>query len=362
MLTGKDNPNISANDIADIREKEADKSPKKATALFCLLMIGAYLVISPMVSHDIYYKLLFPRAIYPAGYYKDSTVDGIKAQDVYFNAGNEKLHGWYFHNPDSKKLVLMHHGNGFNLSILKWYAHVVLKSGASILVYDYEGYGRSSGTPSIAAVCRDAEAAYQFATNDLKWKDQDIVEMGLSLGSGLATMLAGKHNNAGLILLASYTSLHKTCRSVLPWLSAYPDALMHEQDINSIENIGKVKCPVLIFHGNKDQMMPLSNASELKVKSKTLTQVVELNCGHGDLYKEQGKIHRAVKTFLNAIIPAAKASDLSASAQANGLSASAQASSPGGSLRANSLSASASREEKEETFVPLELESALTNR
>ncbi len=278
--------------------KQTGRPLTKATALLCLLVIGSYLVISPMVSHDFYYMLLFPRALYPKGDYKNDSVDNIKAQDLYFAAGEQKLHAWYFHKPASKKLFLFHHGNGFNLTILKWYARVAMKCGASVLLYDYEGYGKSTGSPTIQGVCRDSDAAYEFAKHKLGWKENDIVQMGLSLGSGLATRLAAKHQNAALILFAPYTSLHKTCRGILPWLSAYPEELMHEPDINSLENMTNVKCPVLIFHGKYDQMMPVANAEELKVKSKFLTQVVELNCGHGDLYLEEKTIQNAMKNFV----------------------------------------------------------------
>jgi len=294
----KQTDEAAPDDRSPSKGKRAYKASTKATSMLCLLLIGGYLVISPMVSHQFYYMLLFPRALYPKGDYKNAYVDKIKAQDLYFTAGEQKLHAWYFHKPDSRKLFLFHHGNGSNLSILKWYVRVALNCGASVLVYDYEGYGKSTGSPSIQAVCRDSDAAYEFAKNNLGWKENAIVQMGLSLGSGLATRLAAKHQNAALILFAPYTSLHKTCRSILPWLNYYPDELMHEPDINSLKNMTNVKCPVLIFHGKHDQMMPMANAEELKIQSKSLTQVVELNCGHGDLYLEENNIQKVLKRFM----------------------------------------------------------------
>lgn len=279
-------------------EKKTRLSFWQLTLLFStLFMLVAYIMASPMVARNAYYKMLFPRRVYPAGHYEKNAVCGIKAEDVYFEAGKQRLHGWYFDKPNAKYVVLMHHGNGGNVSILQWYVELVLGSDSSILVYDYEGYGRSSGEASIEAVCRDANAAYEFLTKTKNWKDDQVINLGLSLGTGAAIQVAAEHPGAGLVLIAPYTSLWKTCRHVFQFLDIYPNSLWPEHDINSEEQIKKVKCPILIFHGKSDEMIPLSQSEQLKSVSNQYTKLVTLKCGHGNFSNERETMRIEMMNF-----------------------------------------------------------------
>lgn len=265
----------------------------------CAFMAMAYLLCSPLVSKNLYYSLLFYAAPYPYGNYDDNVVDGIKAKDVFFKtANNHTLHGWYFKKPGAKTLLLMSHGNGGNISILQWYVDVAMRADASIFIYDYEGYGRSEGDSSIEALNRDSEAAYDYMTESEQWKANQIINLGLSLGTGVASELNATRKCAGTILIAPFTNIRRIGAQVLPFLALYPDFLWAEHDLGSRSFISSKHHPVLILHGEEDQLVPFQNALDLKASSNGPLKLVKLQCAHNDLGREQQSIVANIKAFV----------------------------------------------------------------
>src|SRR5262249_2629317 len=156
--------------------------------LFGLAAAGItfYLAFSPLFGMHLYDHVLFQPMVYPQGNYKLEWVAGVKRQEVYFpTTGDKHLHGWYFQHKSPVKTVLVNHGNGGNLTHRLYVAQHLLKAGCSVFLYDYQGYGRSEGSPSLGGVCADAIAAYKYLTNGLTIPPEDIVLYGESLGTGV---------------------------------------------------------------------------------------------------------------------------------------------------------------------------------
>ena len=285
--------------IQKVNERKREKLANLAGYTFMALLALFYFLGSPLISKDLYYMLLFHPVAYPQGHYENNVVNGIKAKDLFVKtADNKLLHAWYFHKPQSKCLLLMHHGNGGNLSILQWYVDIALQSNASIIVYDYEGYGRSSGKPCIDAACRDSEIMFDYATKQLGWRDQQIVNLGLSLGTGVASELSQKRNSAGTILIAPFTNIRRVAASVLPWLPLYPDLLWAEHDLGSTSLLLQDHNPVLILHGDEDTVVLFQHAIDLKESSKGSAELVKLHCGHGDLRRVKDQIQSSIRKFI----------------------------------------------------------------
>ena len=100
--------------------------------------------------------IYFPVA-YPEG---DWNPAGLEFEDAWFQAADgTRLHGWYVPKADARAAVLFCHGNGGNITHrIDAIEMLHRRSGVSLLIFDYRGYGRSGGKPSEAGVLADARA------------------------------------------------------------------------------------------------------------------------------------------------------------------------------------------------------------
>jgi uncharacterized protein len=160
--------------------------------------------------------------------------------------------------------LLYLHGNGSNNGDLTEIAAILHELEVSVLLIDYRGYGRSSPVfPNETRVYQDAEAAWQYLTQEQKIKPQQIFIYGHSLGGAIAIELASKHPDvAGLITEGTFTSV-KDLASLLPGLKIFPLSLLVTQHFDSITKIKSLQTPILILHGAGDRTIPPSMAKEL---------------------------------------------------------------------------------------------------
>src|SRR5262249_24453256 len=136
-------------------------------------------------------------------------------------------------------------------------------TGSSVLIYDYRGFGRSEGVPTVEGVCDDAMSAYNFLTKNEGLHSDEIVIYGESLGVGVSTYLASLRPCAGLILQSGFVSLYRIARAVMPLVAIYPEALFPDQGLNSLALLKGKHPPLLIIHGAHDGVVPFRHAEDL---------------------------------------------------------------------------------------------------
>ncbi len=174
-------------------------------------------------------------------------------------ADNLDIIAWYTKAKHSEPTLLYLHGNAGNLGDRTEKLEIILKTGMGLLAVSYRGYGASQGSPTEEGLYADARAA-------IKWLGEntiepgDIVLYGESLGSGVAIQMATEHNFRALILEAPYTSIAGRAAELYPYI---PVKLLLKDQFKSIEKIGRVKTPVLIFHGYRDEVMPIHHGRDL---------------------------------------------------------------------------------------------------
>jgi len=122
------------------------------------------------------------------------TAVGASHQDIYFDTTDgEKLNGWFLpaatNSPRKQMTILVCHGNGGNLTYLERLYTRLAETGVNVLLFDYRGYGSSTGKPSEEGTYRDAQAAYQWLRNS-GFATTNIFAYGESLGGGIASELA----------------------------------------------------------------------------------------------------------------------------------------------------------------------------
>jgi uncharacterized protein len=229
----------------------------------CLVAAATYVLFSPPVFVSVLGPkvLLFPM---PAGgEYDYTTVSNIKAQEVFFtNKDGQKLHGWYWKNPTAKKTVLFMHGNAGNIGHRLLLSKCIIDAGASLFIFDYRGYGKSEGTQGVPEIISDSDSAYECLEKQLKVAPEDIILYGESIGAAMACEVAKKHKAAGLVLDSTFTSLLRVAKKKVPYYFVYPDFLQSNPSLSNIDYLTGPHPPLLIMHGGKDEILPLSEAKE----------------------------------------------------------------------------------------------------
>jgi pimeloyl-ACP methyl ester carboxylesterase len=188
------------------------------------------------------------------------------AEEVWFNAKDgTRLHGWYFASQRNERIatIIYFHGNGGNISNVGWLGASLVKRGFNVLLFDYRGYGLSSGaTLDEAALYSDGEAAWDFVVNEKKAAPETVVLYGQSLGTAIATETATRRKTGALILESGFSSASSLADTAVPWLPR----LLHGLGRNRFESARKLeflRIPVLVSHGEPDEVIPTTEGRKL---------------------------------------------------------------------------------------------------
>ncbi|HEY0655812.1 MAG TPA: alpha/beta hydrolase [Chryseosolibacter sp.] len=192
---------------------------------------------------------------YPGKLAKDFRFRTIPLREEVFlkTEDGETINGLFFPGEDKTRAILYFHGNAGDLSGWQFVAEDLLPSGLSILIIDYRGYGKSTGSITEQGLYADAEAAFQFLQDKKKIKPNAIIVYGRSIGSGVAVDLASRKKCAGVILESSYSSLATLANEKVPFF--FPSFYLRSK-FNNLEKINHVKAPIAFIHGSDDTLIP----------------------------------------------------------------------------------------------------------
>jgi uncharacterized protein len=236
-------------------------------------------------------------ALFPAKFPKGNWAPAENVfEDCWFETFDGlRIHGWYLAHQQPKVVILFSHGNAGNVTHRAAIAaHLYKRFDASILLFDYRGYGRSEGTPSVDGLLRDAHAAREYLALRERIPLKDIVLMGRSLGGAVAVQLAADGGARALVLESTFSSLKDVAVSHYPGLLVN---LLVADRLDSRSAISQFKGPVLISHGNADQTIPIMLGRELFDAANEPKTFVEIAGGnHNDPQSEEyyGQLERVL--------------------------------------------------------------------
>ena len=209
-------------------------------------------------------------------------------------ADGEKVIVWHVPAKSGRPVILYFHGNGDYLAGFFGRFQPLIADGMGIVALSYRGYAGSSGQPSEHGLLQDAAAAYAFTTE--RYRADQIVVWGFSLGTGVAVALAADQPVGKLILEAPYSSIADIAASVF-WFA--PVRLLMRDQFRSNERIARVKVPLLVMHGAQDGTIPLRFGERLFALAHEPKQFVRFGeGGHNDL-DNFGAVE-AARHFINA--------------------------------------------------------------
>jgi len=223
-------------------------------------------------------SLIFIPSRYPEGDWKPV---GVVFEDAQFAASDGvTLHGWYLPTPNARRQIVYCHGNGGNITHRLDVARRLQRhAGASVLLFDYRGYGKSQGSPTGAGVVLDGKAARAWLARRAGIAEGDVVVMGESLGGGVAVQLAAELPARALVLDSTFSSLTDVAASHYPFL---PVRWLMRTRLDSAEAIHRYHGPLLAGHGKHDSIVPYRFGLRLFDAANQPKQFVELPGDHND--------------------------------------------------------------------------------
>ena len=169
--------------------------------------------------------------------------------------------------------------------------------GLSLLIFDYRGYGKSSGSPSEQGIYRDTETAWNYLEQIRRIDPQKIVVFGRSLGRPIAAWISQTHRPGVLILEAAFTSLKEAARDRLP---GFLVNLFVPDQYPTIRYLTRVQCPVLIIHSREDEVIPFRHGEALFAASKWSKGLVVLRGSHNRGFLDSQPFYEtAIDSFLS---------------------------------------------------------------
>ena len=160
--------------------------------------------------------------------------------------------------------------------------------GFDVLAFDYRGYGRSTGRPDEEGTYRDARAARAALMREPGLESSPVLYLGESLGGAVALALALEHPPHALVLQSTFTGVREMAHLHYPFIPAVlvPDAYP------SLRLIPELRAPLLVVHGERDEIVPPSHAHALFEAAPEPKRLhVFPGAGHNDLIPLGGEAY-----------------------------------------------------------------------
>lgn len=185
---------------------------------------------------------------------------GVPYEAVHIPSGDGvRLEAWWCPRPEpDAPLLLFFHGNAGNREDRLHNLTGLWQAGLAVLIFDYRGYGGSTGSPSEQGLLADGLAAFDWLRE--RTGGRPVVLFGRSLGGAVAAAVALQRPAAGLVLESTFTSAREMARRVLP-LPGIQHAVRARYD--ALAAVRTLRMPLLVIHGAADELVPFEMGRRL---------------------------------------------------------------------------------------------------
>ena len=215
-------------------------------------------------------------------------------------ADGVRLHAWLVPPPDpAAPLLVWSHGNGGNVGNREDVLLALAARGLGVLAYDYRGYGLSEGRPDETGTYLDGEAAWDHAAS-AGVAPERIVCFGESLGGAVSIALATRRSCAAVVVVSTFTSLREVARRHYGALAA-----LVGRQYESASRVAAIGVPILIAHGDQDEIVPYALGEELFALAREPKRFVRVTGRqHNDVF-DSPQLLDAIAAFAHESVAAA---------------------------------------------------------
>ena len=185
-------------------------------------------------------------------------------EEVTLSVDGAVINALHFKNDAPKGAIVYFHGNAGNLRGWGEVALDFTRLSYDVLIPDYRGYGKSTGKiRSEATLHNDAAAAYDYLKG--RYPEDQIVIYGRSIGTGIAVYLARETRPRMVILESPMFDMLDLAKYHYPFMPSWLIGLILKYPMRTDLWIADIPCPVYLFHGTEDDIVPY-NSSERLIK------------------------------------------------------------------------------------------------
>lgn len=240
--------------------------------IYLIIPVFFFLVSSCSLNKKFYYT--------KTPYVGIQTNDRYKISSNFFKVSSKDSLNYVILEPnklETKATLFMCHGNGGNISNWIGLAEKLVEDNYKVVMFDYRGYGRSTGRPSHKNVLKDSNSLLNHILENEK---KEVYLWGFSLGGNLAIVLAHKNQQkiSGVIIEAPFTSNNDIARYHAPKILK-PFSFVVNTPYSSKEVVSDLHMPMILFASKEDKVVPYSMSEKL----------YHLASSHKKLYEVKGK-------------------------------------------------------------------------
>jgi uncharacterized protein len=218
------------------------------------------------------------------------------------NQNRQQLDGWFVSSQSKPALatVIFFHGKAGNISNVCSIGESLAALGFDVLLFDYRGYGRSEGEIADERdLYADADAAFDYVVNQRGTPPERVVLYGHSLGTAAVVDLASRRRCGAIILESGFSSASDMASIRLPWLPQWLHAFGKNR-FESARKLASVFCPVLVAHGEPDNVVPTSEGRALYGAAHEPKKLIILPGAHHSVFGYGGeKYFGEIAKFIN---------------------------------------------------------------
>lgn len=271
------------------------------SVVYLLMKIAVGLAVAAYLGVGLLLYLTQARFLFPGAYMapppeldRIASASGLESRTITAGDGTELFLLQRGPQP-GKPIVITFHGNGSYPESYSFLYAGWMSRGYGVVAPAARGYPRSSGATDGEMMLADGLDIYDWTVKT--YPGHPVIVFGQSLGTSPALHVAARRAVAGVVLVSPFKSMLSLVQEKIPYL---PISLLLKSPFRSDLDIAEVTAPIIIFHGDRDTLVPIASAKALVAQAKTeVTFEVIPGAGHNDGLFSAGMVDK-IADFMEA--------------------------------------------------------------